>query len=169
MTAERTNGTVGTTEPCEMDADVDEGTTLGREPAVEAYRVDEGTETDAGVDGKAALGRELAERVQGVGEGNKTEHEHESQLQQTNCKANRQRNGNANMNVPNTYGLLLVGEWEVCVSGRLSCESGMSERASAGELETPAECCQQLCMAHGNPGRELERCRGGVGCCCCLR
>jgi len=129
VTAERTKGTVGMAEP---------------------------NETDADVDGKAALGRELAERVQGVGEGDETEREHESQLQQTNCKANRQRNGNANMNVPNTYGLPLVGEWEVCASGRLSCESGTSERASAGELEMPTECCQQLCMAHGDPGRGVE-------------
>jgi len=44
----------------------------------------------------------------------------------------------------------------VCASGRLSCESGTSERASAGELETSAECCQQLCMAHGDPGRGVE-------------
>ena len=101
VTAERTDGMVGMAKPRETDADVDEGTTLGREPAVEAYRVDEGTKTIADVEGKAALGGELAERVHRLDEGDEMEGDSESQPQQTTfyCEESRQRNENANGNV----------------------------------------------------------------------
>jgi len=133
VTAGRTNGTVGMTEPHETDADVD---------------------------GTAALGGEPAERVQGVGEGDETERDGQSRLQQIEfyCKEDRQHEENAN--VPNARGALLEGEWAVCASGESreskGCERDTSKGASVDELETPAECCQQLCMAHGDPGRGIE-------------
>jgi len=133
VTAGRTNGTVGMTEPHEMDADVD---------------------------GTAVLGGEPAERVQGVGEGDETERDGQSRLQQIEfyCKEDRQHEENAN--VPNARGAPLEGEWAVCASGELreskGCERDTSEGVSVDKLETPAECCQQLCMAHGDPGRGIE-------------
>ena len=53
----------------------------------------------------------------------------------------------------------------MCVSGGLGnssegCERGTSEQVSIDEAEVddqvPAECCQQLGMADGDPGREIE-------------
>ena len=105
ITAERMKGTVKTAEPTETIADVDEGTMLGRGPVLEACGIDEG------------------------------DRERNSQLQpqQRNLydEESRQHDENAIADVPNAYGLPLVGEWEVCASGRLSCESGTSERALA--------------------------------------
>ena len=103
MTAGRTNGTAQSANPPETDADVNRTALLGGEPAKRASGVDEGGRKVADVDEKAALGGELVERARRINEGNETEREHESQLQQTNCKANCQRNGNANTNVPKDY------------------------------------------------------------------
>ena len=167
VTAGRTIGTVGTTEPLETIADVD---------------------------GNAALGREQAERVHGVDDGDETERDSKSRLQQTDfyCKESRQRNGNTNANVPNAHGLPLEGEWSVCASGETTnsngdadasnaavervyrpsesrvtedameneskgCEGSMGERTSVDELNTLVECCQQLCMAaDDDPGGGVE-------------
>ena len=151
----------GVNEGTEMDADIDKGTLLGRELAVEAC----GTDEDDG------------------------EHECESWLQQTSLqdKEDDQRDKNTQENLPSTYGLPLEGEWTVYASGEATdsrsdadvlnaaiehashpSESketkdtkrseleghreGTSEQASVDELEEVAECCQQLCMADGNPG-----------------
>jgi len=75
VTAERTNGTAQSANPRETIADVDE---------------------------TAALGREPAEVASGIGEGDETERERQSRLQQTHfyCKEDRQRNENANADVP---------------------------------------------------------------------
>jgi len=157
VTAGRTNGTVGMTEPHETVADID---------------------------GKAAPGRELAERVHVVDEGTETERDSKSQLQQTNfyCEEDCQRNANANADVPSAYKLPLEGEWTVYASGEdknsdadgpsesketegtAGVESegcrGTSERVSAEEagtdVQTPVECCQQSCMADGDGDREVE-------------
>jgi len=157
VTAGRTNGTVGMTEPHETVADID---------------------------GKAAPGRELAERVHVVDEGTETECDSKSQLQQTNsyCEEDCQRNANANADVPSAYKLPLEGEWTVYASGEdknsdadgpsesketegtAGVESegcrGTSERVSAEEagtdVQTPVECCQQSCMADGDGDREVE-------------
>jgi len=152
VTAERTKGTVEKAEPRETVTDVDGNAVLGREPVERVHRVDEGDE----------------------------ERDGQLQLQQTDlCCKDHQRNRNATKNVPKAHGVPLVGEWEVCVSGETKnscaesssesmetestagveskgCEGGASERARVGELNATAECCQQLCMAHGDPGYEAE-------------
>jgi len=152
--AGRTNGTVGMTEPHETVADID---------------------------GKAAPGRELAERVHVVDEGTEMERDSKSRLQQTEfyCKEDCQRDENANANVPYAYGLPLAGEWAVYASGEdknsdadgpsesketegtagvesEGCEGVASERTSIDKLEAVVECCQQLCMADGNPGCGIQ-------------
>jgi len=128
--AECMKGMVKTAEPTETITDVDEGTTLGRGPVLEACGIDEGD-------------RECNSQLQ---------------PQQRNLydEESHQHDENAIADVPNAYGLLLVGEWEVCASGRLSCESGTSEQVSAGKLETHVKCYQQLCMASGNGDCEVE-------------
>ena len=95
MMAECTNGTVKLAKPNKSDVDVNGKATLGSEPATVACGVDEGAET---------------------------EHDGESQLQQTYfyCEKDRQRNGNATENIPIAYGLLLEGEWTVYPSGEAS-------------------------------------------------
>jgi len=74
----------------ETIADIDERTTLDREPVVEAHGVDEG-------DG--------------------TEHDDKSQLQQTKfyCEDSCQCNTNANGGIPSAHGAPLEGEWELAV------------------------------------------------------
>jgi len=160
VTAEHTKGKVGMAKPRESDADV--------------VRT-------------ALLGGDLAERACRVDEGDETQHDSKSRLQQAEfyCKERRQRDENANGNVPKAHGLLLEGEWLVCASSEASdwngdanasnaaiervvspsesrvtedtprvesegCEGGTSGRESVDEA---VECCQQLCMAHGDPGR----------------
>ena len=117
-------------------------------------------ETDADVDRKATLGREPAETVCGVDEGDK-ERDNESRLQQTNfyCKEDRQHDENVNADVPSAHRLPLEGEWTVRASGGLTnssegCERGAVERECVDE--PIVECCQQLCVADGDPGRGVE-------------
>ena len=160
VTAGRTNGTVGMTEPHEMDADIDRTAMLGREPAKVACGVDEGTETVADVDRTASLGGELAERVCGVDEGDR-DREYQSRIQQTifYCKEDRQRDENAN--VPNAHGLPLEGEWTVYASGESTNPNGDANASNAviervyrpiesGETEDAME-------------NESRGCRGGTG------
>ena len=146
--AGHTNGTVGTTVPCETDADIDKGTTLGREPAVEAYRVNEGTEMDADVNRTALLGREPAERVCRVDEGDEMERKPQLQLQQTQfyCEENCQRNGNARGNVPSAHGLPLEGEWPACASGETTNPKG-SENTSNAAVEHADGSCERSKLA----------------------
>ena len=76
-------------------------------------------ESDADVDGKATLGRELVGMVHRVDEGSK-EREPQAQLQQIEfyCKERHQHSGNATDNIPGTHRSPLMGEWEVCASGK---------------------------------------------------
>jgi len=162
VTAERTKGTVGMAEPNESNADVDRTATLGRKLAKRACGVDEGAETDADVDRTAALGGEPAERVQGVGEGDETERDGQSRLKQTNfyCKEDRQRNENANADVPSTYKLPLEGEWLVCASGEASDWNGDANASNAAieRVVSPSESR----VAEDTPGVESEGCEGGT-------
>ena len=108
--AECMNGMVGMAEPTKI-ADVNsEKAALDGEPAERARRVDEGDKADADVDRTALLGRELAERACGVNKSNRMECEPQSQLGQQTilyCKED-QHSGNANANVPSTYGVPLT-------------------------------------------------------------
>jgi len=145
MTAEHTSGTlemVGTAKPHKTDADVD---------------------------GTAALGGEPAERVQGVSEGNETERDSQSRLQQTNlcCKEGRQRNENANSNIPNTYGVPLEGEWTGYASGEMRNSSGHADESIAALsvstvlpelMDGPSESRK----AEDTARVELRGCRGGT-------
>ena len=146
VTVECTNAMVGMTEPLETITDIDEGTLLGIELVVEAYGVDEGDQ----------------------------ERNDELQLQQTNLQDEESRQRNTN--VPNAYRLPLVGEWEVCASSETknssvdgSSKSMETESTTGAELEgckkdineresvdVAVECCQQLGMANGGPGRGGE-------------
>ena len=106
---------------------------------------------------KAPLGRDPAERACRVNEGNGTEHKPQLRLQETKllCREIDQRSGNANETVPIANGLPLEGEWIVCASGKIGCERSMDGRACVDKAEeadqVPAECCQQLGMADGDP------------------
>ena len=84
----------------------------------------------------ALLGGDLAERVHIVGEGDGTECR-DLQLQETEllCEESHQHSGNANANVPSAYGVLLEGEWAVCVSGESGCGGGASGFASVDEAD----------------------------------
>jgi len=150
VTAERTNGTAQSANPRETVADVDRTATA-------ACGVNEGTETHADVDEGTTLGRGPVLEACGIDEGDR-ERNGQLQPQRMNlyCKESRQHNENAIADVPSAYGLPLEGEWEVCASGRLSCEKGTSEGTGVDELGTHLECCQQLCMADGGAGREVE-------------
>ena len=144
MTAGHTNGTVQLAKPTEI-ADIDlEKAVLGGELAERAARVDEGGETNADVDRTATLGEDPATMACRVDEGDGTEHGYQAQLQQTilYCKED-QRSGNANANVPSTYGVPLKGEWAVCASSKSGCKSGTSVRASIDETD-------------GDPGQGVE-------------
>jgi len=163
--AGRTNGMVGMTELRETIADVDEGTTLGGGPVLEACGIDEG------------------------------DRERNSQLQpqQMNLydEESCQHDKNANANIPSAHELPLEGEWLVYASGEATnsngdadasnaaiervcgpsesretedameiesegCGGGTSRRACIDELEMLVECCQQLAGTVGDPGRGLE-------------
>ena len=99
---------------------------------------------DVDIDRMALLGGDLVERACRVDEGDGTEHGYQAQLQQTilYCKEDQSR-GNANANVPSAYGVLLEGEWAVCVSGKSGCGGGMSGFMSIDE-------------ADGNIGQRIE-------------
>ena len=106
------------------------------------------------VNGTALLGGEPAKRAPKVDEAMRSDPLRLTQAQ-TNFKEN-QCNGNAKIDIPSAYGLPLKGEWLVCASGEAGCEMGMSESASIHNeaevfAQTPAECCQQLHEADGNP------------------
>ena len=111
---------------------------------------------DVDVNGKATLGRELVGMAHRVDKGSK-EHEPQSQLQQMEfyCKESCQHNTNTNKDIPSAQKLPLEGEWIVCVSGEIGYEGGTDGRACIDEAEeadqVPAECCQQLGTADGNP------------------
>ena len=76
----------------------------------------------ANIDRTPPLGGKLAERACGVNKGNGTECESKSRPQQTKllCEESHQCSGNANRAIPDAYGLLLEGEWTVCMSGEVS-------------------------------------------------
>ena len=106
------------------------------------------------------LGGEPAKRAPEVDEAMRSDPLRLAQAQ-TNFEEN-QCNRNAKIDIPSAYGLLLEGEWIVCASGKAGCEMGISKSASIhNEVEvfaqTPAECCQQLHKADGNPScRKVE-------------
>jgi len=133
VTAERTKGTAQSANPPETDADVNRKATLGREPAETVCRVNKGDK----------------------------ERDNESRLQQTNfyCKEDRQHDENVNADVPSAHRLPLEGEWTVRASGGLTNSSEGCERGAVEQecVDEPiVECCQQLCMADGDPGRGVE-------------
>ncbi|KIM55295.1 hypothetical protein SCLCIDRAFT_30456 [Scleroderma citrinum Foug A] len=117
---------------------------------------------DADVDGMALLGGDLAERVHRVSEGDGTEREPQSQLQQTKlyCKANCQRNKNANEDVPSAHELPLKGEWTGCASSEASDPKG-NENASNTAIEHADGLCEQSRLADIDEV-ELEGCKGGT-------
>ena len=114
------------------------------------------------VDGTALLGGALVKRTCPVDKVDKTMHSDPQRLvqAQTNYEEN-QHSGNTKINVPGAHGLLLKGEWIVCVSSKASCEMGMNEHTSVdNEVEvfakTPTECCQQLVSTDGDAGQKAK-------------
>ena len=110
----------------------------------------------------ALLGGEPAERVCGVNEGDEMECDGQSRLQQAPfyCKESRQRNGNANGNVPSAYKLLLEGEWTVYASSEASNLNGDANASNAAveHVVSPSE----LRVTEDTPGVESEGCKGGT-------
>ena len=97
-------------------------------------------ETIADIDRTAPLGGKPVERARGVDEGDGTEHEPQSQLQQTIFYSKEdQCNANPNRDIPFANGLPLEGERTVNLSGKRDT----SVHASIDEAE-------------GDPGREVE-------------
>ena len=135
MMAECTNGTVKLAKPNESDVDVDGKATLGSEPATVACGVNEGTET---------------------------EHDGESQLQQTYfyCEKDHQRNGNATENIPIAYGLPLEGEWTVYLSGEAS-DSRSNAKAFNAAIEH-ADGLGESTETANTKEVKLEGCSGGM-------
>ena len=136
VTAGRTNRTVDTAEPPEV--------------------------VDTDVDRTATLGRDLATEACGIGKGDRTERGYQMRLQQTKlyCKANDQRGGNANENIPITHGLPLEGEWIGCASGEVRDPKGSASAPNA----TP-ECVHHPSESRGTKdaeGVESEGCKGGM-------
>ena len=121
MTAGRTNGTAQLAKPTEI-ADINlEKAALGGEPVERASGVEKGGETGVDIDRMAMLGTDPAERACTVDEGAEMECKG-TQLQQTTfyCEESRQRNGNANEDIPSIQKLPLKGEWTVLyVNGEL--------------------------------------------------
>ena len=173
MMAGCTNGMAEMAKPTEiMDIDLEKAT-LGRDLAERACRVDEGDEPDVDVDKTAVLGRELAEMVCGVDEGAETEHNGESQLQQTNLLYREigQHNGNTMDDIPSARKLPLVGEWTVCASSKVS-NLEVKPVGSSNKLETLVIVSIELegpdgsgipCVCLGGTQCRINK-RGGVIC-----
>ena len=117
---------------------------------------------DVNVDRTALLGRELAERASGVDEGDRTEHEPPMQLQQTKlyCEENCQCNGNANKNIPNTYGLPLKGEWIVCVSSEPRGSKGSANMSNTSPDH--ADGSSKSKVTENTAGVKSEGCENGT-------
>ena len=86
----------------------------------------EPTVVDVDVNGMALLGREPAERASGVDEGDRMEREPQMRLPKTElfCEETRQRNGNAEDNIPIANRLPLEGEWTVYPSSEMKNSNG---------------------------------------------
>ena len=132
VTAERTNGTAEMAKPMEIMDINSEKAALGGKPAERACRVDEGDETNADVDRTATLGEDPAMMACRVDEGDRTERR-DLQLQQTNllCEETRQRNGNAEDDIPSAHRLPLEGEWIGCASGESNDSKGDADALNA--------------------------------------
>jgi len=72
-----------------------------------------------------------------------------------------QHNGNANMDVPNTYGALLEGEWIGYASSQTSDPKGNKNALNAA-VEHANGSCERSRLAEVN-GAEPGGCNGGVG------
>ena len=162
VTTGRTNGMVRMAEPTEIaDVNLEKAAPDG-EPAERAHRINEGNETVADVDRMALLGREPAEMACRVDEGDGTEHGYQVRLQQTGfyCEETRQRNENANTNVPIAYGVPLEGEWTGYASGEMRDPEGDANASDAATER--ADCpCESRETADAN-GVELEGRREGM-------
>ena len=127
VTAGRMNWMAEMAKPMEI-TDVDsEKAVLGRKPAERACRVDEGDEMNADIDRTATLGEDPATMACRVDKGDGMERR-DLWLQQTNllCEETRQRNGNAEEDIPSTQRLPLEGEWAGCASGESNKLKGCS-------------------------------------------
>ena len=116
----------------------------------------------ADVNKMALLGREPAERASGVDEDDETERDGQSRLQQPifYCKESRQRNENANTDVPSAHELLLKGEWLVCASGEASDWNGDANTSNAAveRVDSPSESR----VTEDTPEVESEGCERGT-------
>ena len=111
--------------------------------------------TDADVDGMALLGRDLAERACRIDEGAETEHDGESQLQQTisYCKED-QCNRNAEDNIPIANGLPLEGEWTVYPSGEMKNSNGGDAGREVEPVDSPNESEALVTLSIKSEGRK---------------
>jgi len=164
VTAERTKGTVEKAEPRETVADVDGKAALGREPVERVHRVDEGDEE-----------RERKSRLQ------QTNLHDESCQHNKNANADvpsayklplegewtvyasgEARDPRGSASAPNATPECMHHPSELREAEDAKgvesegCERDTSEWASVDELNAIVECCQQLCMADGNPGRGIQ-------------
>jgi len=166
VTAERTKGKVGMAKPNQTVADVDGKAALGREPAERVHAVNKGTETE----------REHESQPQQTNFYCKESCQHD-----TNANSNvpnayglplkgewlvyasgEMTNSNGDADASNAAIEHVCGPSESReTEGAMEIESegcggGTSGRACIDELEAVVECCQQLCMADGNPGCGIQ-------------
>ena len=167
VTAECTKGTVGMAEPRETDADVDRTALLGGEPAERARGVGKGDETER--DSESQLQqtnfycKESCQRDENANDNVPKAHGLPLEGEWTVCSASGEaRDPRSSANAPNATPECVHrpsesrGTEDARGVESEGCERDTSERTSADELNTLVECCQQLCMAHGDTGRGIE-------------
>ena len=120
------------------------------------------------IDRTVSLGRELTMEACGVDKGNGKECEGKLHLPKIEfyCEEIDQHNENANGNIPDAHGLLLKGEWLVCVSGETSNSNGDVDVSN-----TAVEHAYRLSESRETlDAREIrsESCREGMGKSTCI-
>jgi len=153
-------------EPRETDADVDRTALLGREPAERASGVDEGDETER--DSQSRLQQtnlpyeESCQRNENARENVPSAQRLPLEGEWIVCASGETNDSKGNANASNAAVEHADGSSRSKEAGDTmenkseGCEGGASERTSIDELEAVVECCQQLCMADGNPGRGVQ-------------
>jgi len=163
VTAGCTKGAVQLAKPRKSDADVDGKAALGRVLAERVHIVSEGDETER--DGQSRLQqaefycKERCQRNENANADVPSTHELPLEGEWTVCASGEARDPRGSANVPNATPECVHRPNESRETEDAEgvesegCKGGTSGRESVDET---VECCQQLCMADGDGGREVE-------------
>jgi len=162
VTAGRTNGTAQSANPPETDADVDRTALLGGEPAERASGVDEGDEErehESQIQQTIFYCKESRQHDENANGNVPKAHGLPLEGEWLVCASGEASDWNGDANASNAAIERVVSPSESRVAEDTpgveseGCEGGTSGRESVDEA---VECCQQLCVADGDPGRGIE-------------